>query len=109
MIEGGASEDNTDFAPILDAISTAAPVPGRSAPWGVGGVNLMNLLPEDFDSKFYTYPGSLTTPPCSQQVTWFVFENFVQLSDAQLELLRDVQTDAVGAQIQHSTFKAAWR
>ena len=67
-MKGGAPEDNADFAPILNAISGAAPVPGRAAPWGVGGINLMALLPEDWESKFYTYPGSLTTPPCSQQV-----------------------------------------
>ena len=46
----------------------------------------------------------------AQQVTWFNLENYVTISNAQLELLRDAQTTAVGSQIflmgGHQTFKA---
>eukprot|EP00614_Pseudopedinella_elastica_P033278 CAMPEP_0172644298 /NCGR_PEP_ID=MMETSP1068-20121228/239136_1 /TAXON_ID=35684 /ORGANISM="Pseudopedinella elastica, Strain CCMP716" /LENGTH=271 /DNA_ID=CAMNT_0013458489 /DNA_START=55 /DNA_END=871 /DNA_ORIENTATION=- len=59
------------------------------------GVELGAPLVREKGLKFYTYPGSLTTPPCSQVVSWFVFENMVQISDAQLAKLRATQMPAV--------------
>ena len=35
--------------------------------------------------KYFTYQGSLTTPPCSSIVTWIVLENWATLSAAQFE------------------------
>lgn len=40
------------------------------------------LLPTD--RSYYTFTGSLTTPPCSEEVTWFVLRNPKQLSGAQI-------------------------
>ncbi|HEV8617408.1 MAG TPA: carbonic anhydrase [Methylomirabilota bacterium] len=41
------------------------------------------LLPAD--RGYYTFAGSLTTPPCSEDVTWFVLKTPVPLSAAQIE------------------------
>ncbi|KAH8417316.1 hypothetical protein KR222_008753 [Zaprionus bogoriensis] len=38
------------------------------------------VLPGLDRRKFYTYKGSLTTPPCSEAVTWFVFPKPVDVS-----------------------------
>ena len=57
-----------------------------------GPIILGDLLPDEYDSKFYSYPGSLTTPPCSQMVSWIVFENAIQWSSRQLEQLRSATT-----------------
>jgi len=86
MFEGGADQDNPAVASMIDSIHTKAMPPGNG---GTGvSINVKDLLPTDWQTKFYTYPGSLTTPPCSQVVSWFVFENFVKMSDAQLAMLR---------------------
>jgi len=45
-------------------------------------VNATDLLPND--RGYYTFAGSLTTPPCSEGVTWYVMKNPVPLSEAQV-------------------------
>lgn len=44
------------------------------------------LLPSS--RSYYTYDGSLTTPPCSEIVRWVVFDTPIQASSAQLDTLR---------------------
>jgi carbonic anhydrase len=41
-------------------------------------VNPAGLLPHD--TAYYTYQGSLTAPPCSEGVTWFVLKTPVEIS-----------------------------
>jgi carbonic anhydrase len=45
-------------------------------------VSPAGLLPSD--RGYWTYEGSLTTPPCTEGVRWFVFEQEVPLSRGQL-------------------------
>lgn len=41
-----------------------------------------DLLPSD--KSYFTYSGSLTTPPCSEIVTWIVMEHPIEASTAQI-------------------------
>ncbi len=41
-------------------------------------------------SRYYTYPGSLTTPPCSETVTWFVLHEYAQVSSDQFDAFRHI-------------------
>ena len=41
------------------------------------------LLPSDH--SYYTFLGSLTTPPCSEDVTWFILKHPVSVSAAEIE------------------------
>jgi carbonic anhydrase len=45
-------------------------------------VNVKDLLPADFG--YYTFSGSLTTPPCSEGVTWYVLKATNTFSSQQL-------------------------
>jgi carbonic anhydrase len=47
-------------------------------------VNAGGLLP--VDRGYWTYMGSLTTPPCTEGVRWFVFEQELSLSRDQLRI-----------------------
>ena len=47
-------------------------------------LELADLLPDD--PSYYTYMGSLTTPPCSEGVQWIVMRHPVSVSSAQIEL-----------------------
>jgi carbonic anhydrase len=46
-------------------------------------INLKALLPSDL--RYYTYPGSLTTPPCTENVTWVVLKQRVTVSGAEIQ------------------------
>ena len=43
---------------------------------------MKDLLPAD--QGYFTFTGSLTTPPCSEGVTWYVLKNSVSLSGDQV-------------------------
>ncbi len=47
-------------------------------------LNLDELLPAD--RRYFTYMGSLTTPPCSEDVRWVVMRQPVTMSPDQIEL-----------------------
>ncbi|CAB3992103.1 Hypothetical predicted protein, partial [Paramuricea clavata] len=49
--------------------------------------DVKSLLPKD-TGKFYRYEGSLTTPPCFDNVTWTVLYDPVEISHQQLEKFR---------------------
>jgi carbonic anhydrase len=46
-------------------------------------INALQLLPEN-SRQYYRYQGSLTTPPCSEIVTWLVLQQPVSVSKSQL-------------------------
>uniref|UniRef100_A0A8D8ZPY4 carbonic anhydrase n=1 Tax=Cacopsylla melanoneura TaxID=428564 RepID=A0A8D8ZPY4_9HEMI len=58
---------------------TVAHVPG----------NLNDMLPKK-RNLYFTYKGSLTTPPCSEVVTWIDFKNPILLSHTQLNEFRQL-------------------
>lgn len=46
-------------------------------------INPNNLLPND--RGYYHYLGSLTTPPCTQIVEWYIMKEAVEISEKQLK------------------------
>lgn len=72
---------NPALAPILDAM------PGEAgASQNLDNLNLAHLLPAKHD--YFAYIGSLTTPPCSEGVHWYVLTTPVSLSETQLNAFR---------------------
>lgn len=45
----------------------------------------MTWLGNYLTGKYYTYWGSLTTPPCNEVVTWIVLENAVEIGYRQVQ------------------------
>lgn len=56
-------------------------------------VDIDKLLPKDDDRAVWTYDGSLTTPPCTEGVKWFVMKQPITASPEQIEWLRSVHSD----------------
>ncbi|XP_018020197.1 carbonic anhydrase-like, partial [Hyalella azteca] len=53
-------------------------------------INCVNFLPHN--RSYFTYDGSLTTPPCYESVNWIVFEEPVEISPAQLAAFRSLKS-----------------
>ncbi len=51
-------------------------------------VNARDLMPTD--KAYFRYMGSLTTPPCTEGVSWYVLKKPIQLSKNQIELVKSV-------------------
>lgn len=54
-----------------------------------GGFDPKSLLPADM-SKYWTYSGSLTTPPCYESVRFILFKEPIQVSEEQLNAFRQL-------------------
>lgn len=54
--------------------------------------DLATLLPEAEGS--FRYAGSLTTPPCTEGVSWIVMRTLLRMSSAQLSALQEIFADA---------------
>ncbi|KAA0965100.1 carbonic anhydrase family protein [Sporosarcina sp. ANT_H38] len=54
-------------------------------------IDLMGLLPEN--KQTFRYEGSLTTPPCSEEVEWIVLEQPIEMSKEQIDLFRQIFED----------------
>jgi carbonic anhydrase len=52
-------------------------------------VDIANFLPEN--QAYWTYEGSLTTPPFNESVTWILFKEPVEVSQEQLDAMRDLR------------------
>ncbi len=70
--------------PLVQAIWNNLPLEKNEEQRAVGTLDLTQLLPED--RRYYTYMGSLTTPPCSEGVLWMVFKQPVTVAAEQLAI-----------------------
>ncbi|PSN47515.1 hypothetical protein C0J52_02237 [Blattella germanica] len=55
-------------------------------------ITLNSLLPET-KHLYFTYNGSLTTPPCSEVVSWIEFKQPILLSHSQVEAFRKLRSE----------------
>ncbi len=83
FIEQG--EHNPAFDPVWNILPTE---PGESRVLEGQDVDLDALVPTG--SRTYRYMGSLTTPPCSEGVNWFVREAPIALSAEQIAAFTDI-------------------
>ena len=88
--------DNSKANKIYDLILNNAPSlkffsQANSATVPLGEIKREELLPSN--RAYYTYTGSLTTPPCTEGVHWFVMKEPVYISDSSLATHKRVITE----------------
>lgn len=76
LLERGAEQ------PLVQTVWNNLPLEKNEALNGPGSIDLQQLLPAD--RSYYTYMGSLTTPPCSEGVLWLVMRQPVPVSIEQV-------------------------
>ena len=80
-VQDGGSDENPFVKSVLDALNTGAEA--NAADRKEAAVReFFNAV--DF-SEYWSYPGSFTTPPCTEGVRWNVVKDVQSLSSAQLE------------------------
>jgi carbonic anhydrase len=73
---------NVAWSTFIDAAS--AREPGTTS--RTGAIDLQSLFPASLDH--YAYEGSLTTPPCSENVHWLVLQTPIELGTDQITKLK---------------------
>ncbi|MGM0924271.1 MAG: carbonic anhydrase [Bacillota bacterium] len=73
--------ENQGFKKVIDSIKKG------NKNTSVGEINIAAMLPAN--KSYYHYLGSLTTPPLSENVEWYVMKNSVEVSKAQIEAFQN--------------------
>jgi carbonic anhydrase len=55
----------------------------------ISGMDISHILPANKYS-YYTFTGSLTTPPCTEGVKWFILKDKLHISQEQIDALREI-------------------
>ena len=78
LVEAGARQ------PALQAVLNNLPLEKNTEVTAASNLDLNQILPDS--RKYFTYMGSLTTPPCTEDVLWIVMKQPVQATAEQLNL-----------------------
>jgi carbonic anhydrase len=78
LLERGSAQ------PVVQAVWNNLPLEKGDEVAAKTPIDVSALLPND--RRYYTYMGSLTTPPCSEGVLWMVMKAPVQISPEQLAI-----------------------
>jgi len=78
LLERGAAH------PLVQSVWNNLPLEKGDEVSARGLLDLNQLLPKD--TRYFTYMGSLTTPPCSEGVLWMVMQQPVSVSPEQIDV-----------------------
>ncbi|KAK1340532.1 hypothetical protein QTO34_019102 [Cnephaeus nilssonii] len=89
LIEVKDNAENTYYSNFISHLKNVR-YSGQSTV--LSGLDVQDMLPQNL-RDYYSYWGSLTTPPCTENVHWFLLADTVQLSKAQIWKLENSLLD----------------
>ncbi|XP_054435630.1 carbonic anhydrase 6 [Pteronotus mesoamericanus] len=89
LVEVKEYAENTYYSNFISHLKNIRH-PGQSTV--LSGLDIQDMLPENL-YHYYSYQGSLTTPPCTENVQWFLLADTVRLSRAQIRKLENSLLD----------------
>lgn len=93
LLEDQGDTENPEFQKILDNMPK---IPSTKETNSGVQLRLRSLLPIK-KARFFSYAGSLTTPPCSEGVNWYVLSEPLKISNNQLVELENFSQYLEGA------------
>jgi carbonic anhydrase len=78
LLERGAAQD------VVQQVWNNLPLEKHEALMARDAINPAGLLPQDL--RYFTYMGSLTTPPCTEGVLWMVMQEPVPVAAPQIDI-----------------------
>jgi carbonic anhydrase len=85
-----SESDNEHLTVLLESLEQIETF-GASLPMNSSSLKVSDLVPTIDGASYMTYPGSLTTPPCNEAVTWLNFNQTIPISRDQLAKFRDLE------------------
>jgi carbonic anhydrase len=73
---------------LIHQVWQQIPPVGKTKTIASTNINAVDLLPAN--KSYYTYTGSLTTPPCSENVAWYVLTAPISVSDNQIHQFEQI-------------------
>jgi len=82
-------EGDEDHPFFLSILKDQGPTkPGEEKVFPDAEINVGGYFPPSAQHQYFMYDGSLTTPPASEGVRWFVFSETVSLSRRQIDIVK---------------------
>ena len=83
--EEGGTEENAFLKSLFDSIETKNDQDSEN--WTVAALN--DFVKYVDMTRYWSYDGSFTTPPCTQGIKWTVIEQVQSISEEQLKKITD--------------------
>jgi carbonic anhydrase len=84
-------KENKFIADFLNAIPKEEHASGELKAGSVKLADLFGAIPKEIKGHYYNYRGSLTTPPYTETVRWYIAKHIFEASAAQIEAINKVE------------------
>ncbi len=84
-------KENRFIADFLNAIPKEADASAELKAGTVKLADLFGVIPKEVKGHYYAYRGSLTTPPYTQTVRWYISKHIFEASPTQIEAINKVE------------------